>query len=763
MGGVLLLGSVWGRPGGHRLALVVAAVAALATLVAPRIAGAQEDLACDRGAPEVRRIIVTGAVEPSEGEVRTAMASEATSWWRRTTRLPFGARHCLDSLELARDRERLRALHLQHGLFLARTSYEVRAVAKAVVEVEFTIVEGPRTQLDSVHVRGLDSIPSVRSASAEMLHRFEGEAFNEPELLAAVDSLQDQLKELGFARALPPQLHLVRDSLHHRAWLDVGYRPGRRVVIGAVDVAIHPNAGAAVPRINEEAVRRRLTLEVGGTPAPSSLLRNQRGLFELDAYQRVRIDTSAMGRGGDADTMRVTVNLSESPTRSLRLGGGWATLDCFRTQARWVDRSVLGQARRVEIDLRLSKIGRGVPLDVFPAACAPEVREDPFSDRLNYFAAATTYLTDLFGTRISPQVTLYSESRSEARAYRRDTPVGLRFQVNAPFPPWITGNAALTYEYGRTDADDAVACLVFGACTTAEAIQRQKGGSLGVLSLGGTYDLTAGRLDPLIGARARLENRLGVADLAGSSGAFDRALADLSIYRPLSPSVTLAAHVQFGAIAHLGSSAGSVPLQERFFLGGQNSVRGYGQNQLGAVVYVMRANGVRVDTVAGAIRKVALANPDSVLRTAPLGGNASFVANIEVRVRAPRFLGPLTIAGFVDAGQLQASPRSMLRFDDVRITPGAGLRLATAFGLFRIDIGYNPYGLFAGSAFLPVTSAVAGSGKLLCVSPGTTDRISLADGSVIKGPLECPSVYAPSATTGFASRLVFHFGLGQAF
>ena len=191
MGGVLLLGSVWGRPGGHCLALVVAAVAALATLVAPRIAGAQEDLACDRGAPEVRRIIVTGAVEPSEGEVRTATASEATSWWRRTTRLPFGARHCLDSLELARDRERLRALHLQHGLFRARTSYVVRALATTVVEVEFTIVEGPRTRLDSVHVRGLDSIPSVRSASAEMLHRFEGEAFNEPELLAAVDSLQD--------------------------------------------------------------------------------------------------------------------------------------------------------------------------------------------------------------------------------------------------------------------------------------------------------------------------------------------------------------------------------------------------------------------------------------------------------------------------------------------------------------------------------------------------------------------------------------------
>ncbi|MBI3791894.1 MAG: BamA/TamA family outer membrane protein [Gemmatimonadetes bacterium] len=708
------------------------------------------------------RITVSGAVEPSEGEVRTAMATEATSWWRRHTGLPIGQRHCLDSLELARDKERLHALHLQHGLFLAKTEYRVTAAGGSKVDIAWSIVEGPRTLLDSVRVRGLDSIPEARAAVGELLHDFGGEPFNEPELLAAIDSVHRLLKEIGYVRAPQPSLRLVRDTVHARAWLDVGFAPGRRVVIGAVELAIRPNAAATEPRIGEDAVRRRLSLALGGTPSPSVLLRNQRSLFELDSYSLVRLDTSAMGTTGDS--MRVTVNLVESNTRSLRLGGGWATLDCFRMQARWVDRSLFGTARRVEIETRLSKIGRGAPLDFAPGACAPVVRDDPFSDRLNYFVGATTYITDLFGRKVTPQVTLYSESRSEVLAYRRDTPIGLRMQVSAPFPPFITGSAALSYEYGRTDADEAVACLVFGACTAAEVLQRQTGGSLAVLALGSTYDLTGGRIDPLIGVRLRLENRLGLAHLAGATGTFNRTLGDATIFRPLSPSVTLAAHVQLGVIGRLSSDAGTasaIPLSERFFLGGQNSVRGYGQNQLGDVLYVMTgADTVSYDAVTKTAEVVAKST-QGVRRLAPVGGEASFLANLELRVRAPRMLGSLSIAGFVDAGQLRRTAEELFRFDEVRVTPGVGVRLATAFGLFRVDIGYNPYSLTPGPAFIPVTSTVAGSGRLLCVSPGTTDR--LVNGSVVKGAGDCPSSFAPPAASSPLSRLVFHFGIGQAF
>ena len=742
-----------------------------AALCAPLAARAQGgDLACERGAPEVRRLHVTGARDPSPQEIVLALATTPSSWFRRVLKISLGARHCLDSIELSRDRQRLRALHAQHGLFEARTTIEVQRTGARTVDIVFHVEEGVRARLDSVRFAGLDSVPRIKALAQRLFAAQAGQEFSEFDILLAVDSAQSQLREAGFVRALPVTTRLIRDSARARAWVDVGYAPGRRVVVGAVDIAIKPDADKHAPRVSETAVRRRLSVGAGELARPSMLLRSQRELFELDAYQLVRLDTAAMGIGAEADTLRVTVNLVESSTRSLRLGAGWATLDCLRTQARYVDRSLLGTARRLEVDVRLSKIGRGAPLGFAPGLCADVVAQDPFSGRLNYYVGATTYLTDLFGRKVTPQLTLYSESRSEAFAYRRDTPIGARLSIAAPLRPTVTGTAALQYEFGRTDADEAVVCLIFNACTADEAARRQKGGSLATLSVGALWDVTTSRIDPLLGLRVRLESRLGVADLAGVSGAFNRVLGDVTIFRPLSPNVTLAARIQLGAIAKLsstgGTAANAVPLQERFFAGGQNSVRGYNQNLLGDVVYVVgAADTVARDPIAGTATLTA-APAQGIRRVSPVGGEALLVTNLELRVRA-RSLGAFQLAAFVDAGQLRLNSEELFRLSDVKVTPGLGVRLSTQFGLFRLDVGYNPYGSPGGPAFLATTTtAGASTGKLLCVSPGTKDQVVTSGpnaGTVVRGAGDCPASFLPLGSSNTLTRLTFHFGIGQAF
>ena len=747
-------------------------------VLAPAVLGAQgEELACERGAPEVRRLFVEGATDPSATEVQRALATSPSSWLRRVLSIPLGAKHCLDSAELSRDRLRLKALQAQHGRFEARSEIEVRRTGDRTVDIVFRVVEGARARLDSVHFSGLDSVPRVKLLATRLFRDLSSDDFSEPEILVAVDSVQSQLRETGYVRAPQAAIRLVRDSARARAWVDVVYAPGRRVVVGAVDVVIRANTDKSRPRVSEQAVRRRLSVSAGETARPSLLLRSQRELFELDAYQLVRLDTTSMARGTDADTMRVTVTLVESLTRSLRVGAGWATLDCFRTQARYIDRSVLGTARRLELDVRLSKIGRGEPLGFAPSLCADAVRSDPFSDRLNYFVGATTDLTDLFGRKVTPQVTLYSESRSESFAYRRDTPIGARMSIAAPLTPTLTGTTAVQYEFSRTAADEAVACLIFNACTADEVIRRQQGGSLATFTLGVQWDVTTNRIDPLIGLRARIESRLGIASLAGTSGAFDRLLGDVTLFRPLSPSVTLAARIQLGAIAKLSSSGGTtvnaVPLQERFFAGGQSSIRGFPQNLLGDVVYIVNTIDTVARDVVGGTATLAAANgirnpssKESIRRVSPVGGEAMLVTNLELRLHA-RSLGAFQLAAFVDAGQLRRDPEELFRFSDVKVTPGFGVRLATQFGLFRLDVGYNPYPSTGGPAYFATTNGGrAPTGLLLCVSPGSTEQVvttGAGTGNVIRSSSDCPSSYRPGENTSVLSRLTFHFGIGQAF
>ena len=92
-----------------------------------------------------------------------------------------------------------------------------------------------------------------------------------------------------------------------------------------------------------------------------------------------------------------------------------------------------------------------------------------------------------------------------------------------------------------------------------------------------------------------------------------------------------------------------VPIQERFFLGGDASLRGFVQNEVGE----------------------------------PAGGNAFLVVSFEPRLRV---FGPVAVAAFVDAGQV-VPHYSRWKTYDMRVTPGAGLRVKTPIGPLRLDVG----------------------------------------------------------------------------
>lgn len=93
---------------------------------------------------------------------------------------------------------------------------------------------------------------------------------------------------------------------------------------------------------------------------------------------------------------------------------------------------------------------------------------------------------------------------------------------------------------------------------------------------------------------------------------------------------------------------------ERFFAGGPNSVRGFGQDRLGPF--------------SGG---------------SPIGGESMFVVNNEVRFPLYKFFDGV---GFNDIGQVYDNWRDF-RVGDLRYTGGIGLRMRTPFFLLRLDYG----------------------------------------------------------------------------
>jgi outer membrane protein assembly complex protein YaeT len=731
----------------------VAPLAVALLLAVPAVAGAQ-DLECDPGDVRVDDIEFRGNETFPDDELEAAIATTPSSFWRRVG-LFFGAQRCLDRVEFQRDVLRLRLLYRQRGFYKATVDTVVATEEPGRVDIDFNIVEGPPVLIDTMRVSGLDTVRDG-PRMARQLEQMRGGRFDRQELQRRVAGVIERLRDQGFARAEVLSGYEV-DELRDRATVDLQFIPGRVMRIASIDVEIQPREGKR-QEIPEEEVRRLISLRVGEIFREQDLFRSQRDLYQLETYAHVeiRLAPDSLQPPGDS-LLAVRVLLSEAAMHSVRVGAGWATLDCFRAQGRFVDRDFIGGARRLEVNGRLSKIGVGYPLDGVEQLCASQVRNDVFSDTVNYYAGATVRQPLLFGIRLAPTLTLFSERYSELDAYLRRTTIGGVASVTRETRPRTPLTLAYQLEYGRTQAADAVFCAVFNVCELQAISELTQNTQLATARLSLSRDRTDNLYDPRRGDIVRLEWRHS-SSLIGSDFRFNKWTGEANWYKGLSPSITFASRLQLGGVLALGTLRGAdgfVPPQERMYGGGPNSVRGYRQNELGPLVYLV--NAARVDSLLPSGDTIFVADDTiGVIRTSPTGGNALAIVNAELRMRPPFLRDLLQFALFVDGGQVYNRRAETVRLDQFRWTPGVGLRIASPVGPIRFDLAYNRYAQQRGPAYTIVRDEATGNpSRLRCVSPGNTLPNGFGDG--------CPASFTPRRDDSFFQKLTFHFSIGQAF
>jgi outer membrane translocation and assembly module TamA len=103
-----------------------------------------------------------------------------------------------------------------------------------------------------------------------------------------------------------------------------------------------------------------------------------------------------------------------------------------------------------------------------------------------------------------------------------------------------------------------------------------------------------------------------------------------------------------------------LPASERFFAGGDTTVRGFALDQLGTEATIDQAG-------------------------FPLGGNALAIFNIEMRVPV---VGGLGLVGFFDVGNVFARTAS-IDLTEMRGALGVGVRYASPVGPLRVDLGFK--------------------------------------------------------------------------
>ncbi len=683
------------------------------------------------------------------------IATERTSPWRRWFGWKTGPLTCLDTTELALDAIRVRELYAERGYpgTTVAASFTRRGERRA--QVTIAVTERAPVRIDSVTLAG---VPNEAANAERFARRLRHAPLDSVELAAAVDSVQRSIQDAGYARALPPARPvIVVDTSARRAVVTLTFNAGRPTYIGAVNVSITPVGKDTA--LSSHDILALLRFKPGDRFSARRVGASQRDLYELELYRAIRIDTLPSA----TDTLPIVVSLTEGDRRRLRVGAGWGTLDCFRTQIRFVSENYLHSGHRIEFNGKVSKIGLSDPFSGLSSLCAPRLRDDPFSQRLNYYAGVTINLRGVPGAKFKPTLTVYSERRSEFGAYEQSTDAGLLATVSREFAPRLLGTLQYQFVDGKTVADAAVSCTRFGFCRVEDL--RSFLQSSPIHSVGAT--LARNPLlpsdDPVSGYRWQGEVREGFTKIARTDPlTFTRAVAEVAAYRPLGPALVVAVRAQFGFVFAPQSQSYLLPPQERFYSGGQNSVRGYTQNSLGPGSYIVTEYR---DTTLADGTAVGTARPDVDFRVAPSGANAMWLANIELRSRRGWPADALRWVAFADAGRVwNTNDLFSVTNAAPRITPGIGVRLVTPIGPFRVDVGYNPYPLDAGPAFFLQNADLAAGvpGRAICVSPGSTEPLMLPSGGM-QAPLLCPATFVPDKRRGLLPRLAFHFSIGNAF
>lgn len=561
---------------------------------------------------EVKDFSVEGTHALSSSTVKHALFTEEGGFW------PWSDDPLFSKDEFLKDLRRVYVLYQRNGYFDAELeSYSARMDGEGV-RVSLTVSEGEPTLVDSLAIEGLEPLDGAELVE-EMRQRIplqDGDVFNEADLFASRDTLEIAFRNRGYAYA-QVLLEYRIDKPAHSARVAYTVDAGDRYYVGAVEVE------GSRPQ-DRQLVLDQINLTRGDPYSLQGIQESRRNLYELGLFRQAQIEPRDEVRG---DTLDFLVQVAPASTHAVRVGLGYATEDQLRLSTAWIDRNFFGHAGQFEVRGGYSALERELSLNYRrPAFLLPPL-----------VLQANAFLLD----EVEDNYTVQRVGGSVSGNYLRGV-------------HW-TGFGSLTVERDEYSAfDEGVLIPELGR----EFVNPSR---LVFLSGGISYNSTDSAFQPTRGWISSLAYIVGVPTLGGDYG-FQRLVHQTSHYIEVREGWVLAARVRPGVIFGYGGEKDRVPLFQRLFAGGSNSVRGYQRRELGP----------KDDPDAFGQER----DPE------PVGGRGLLEGSVEIRFPVA---GSLRGVAFVDAGNVWSDP-DQISAGDLEYTPGTGLRYQTPVGPIRLDV-----------------------------------------------------------------------------
>lgn len=580
---------------------------------------------------KVRRITILGNEAISDADIKAHIFTREASLLGKLS----GAGEYKEE-EFKRDLQRIAAWYSENGYPDAHvTDSQVQlSEDRGSMYITFSVEEGHYTTVGNVDVAGdlLEDEDEIK----KLITVKPGEGFKLSQLFEDVKSIQDYYGDRGYAYA---QVEPRRRAGSTPNTLDIGYEihPGEPVRIGKILISGNQ-------KTEDKVIRREILVNEGELYHGSKVHASEASIQRTGYFEKVSVTTQA---GKEENTIDMLVEVTERSTGQFQIGAGFSSTESFIGTLQVSYDNFLGRGHFLAAQGTISKLRQLFNVQYF----------NPY-----FFDSMWRFRASVFNYEY-----VYTDFTRESYG----------------------GNIGFGYPFTRDLVLDLTYTLENVDVSTGSFGSKQRnlgsildGGRTSSLNATLTYDRRNNRLLPTKGFML-----MGSVDFAdqyiGSENEYIRFLGRARAYVPLFWDIVLKFNLELGYIANWNAPNKEVPIFERFFVGGPNSVRGFERSSLGP----SRSFTTNV------------ADPTSTLTNFQIGGNKEIVFNAEIEIP---ILKSMNISGvvFFDMGNAYNEDQNLSLMIDwfakndeehdtmMRSAMGFGFRWMSPMGLLRFEWGF---------------------------------------------------------------------------
>lgn len=432
--------------------------------------------------------------------------------------------------------------------------------------------------------------------------------FTDKAIYNLMENAQSSLMNQGYVYAQTKALFKI-DTTNKTVDVKIKVLQGDKYVNGKINFE-------GLKQVPKKLLLKRINLNSGDVFSAQNLNEAQSRAFNMQLFKYITISPEK-----DSTQSRIinyNVKLEELNKWDLNLGLGYGTEDKIRAQILLTKRAFLGGVRQLNLGIKTSYFE---PINVYLKFRQPNI----FADKIDFI--------------FNPY---YSKERERSYDVER---LGTNFTLEKKLNK--TASTFLTYNIESSDVTNTLE----SSDVNSEIIEgtKQKSG----LIWGYQYRNVDNYFRPTTGWYAQgltSYNGLGIK----TDYSYFKLLLDGRTYRPFWRQWVFAGRLRMGYIASTNKT-NLTPIEDRFLLGGGNSIRAYQRNSISA-------------------------NADKSSET--IGGNSMLEMSVEARFPIYKALEGVLLG---DAGNVWAKS-GQYRLNDLKYGVGMGLRYNTPIGPVRIDV-----------------------------------------------------------------------------